>query len=217
MSIAHERAGKGSSSRWASWLLWTGIALSIVLGTVGTILTPTLSTKHPLLMLWIDAADRNLLLARHASFVPYVIAGTVRRLASDPLFYLAGHWYGDAGLRRLEPHLGRRTIRAGERLFDRAAYPMLILFTGRVMSALAGIAGMPVMAFAVIAVIRTILIVLLFRWLGGVFHSQIDAILRFFNVYLIPATIVIAVVVLGWAAISQYRERRAVNRDLDEP
>jgi membrane protein DedA with SNARE-associated domain len=216
MSIAHERAGKGPSSRWASWLLWSGIALSIVLGTVGTILTPTLSTKHPLLMLWIEAADRNLLLARHVSIVPYLVAGSVRRLASDPLFYLAGHWYGDAGLRRLEPHLGRRTVHAAERLFERAAYPMLILFTGRTMSALAGIGGMPVIAFAIIAVVRTILIVFLFRWLGGVFHSQIDALLRFFNVYLIPVTIVIAVVVLGWAAFSHHRERRAVRRDTDQ-
>jgi membrane protein DedA with SNARE-associated domain len=188
-------------------LLWGGIALSLLLGTIGAILTPRLSTTHPLAMLWLEAADRNLLLARHVSLLPYAIAGSLRRLVSDPLFYLAGHWYGDSALRRLEPHLGPRTVRVGERLFQRAAYPMLIAFTGRVVSTLAGITGMSVVVFAFIAVVRTIAVVLFFHWLGGVFGTQIDAVLHVFNSYVIPSTVAIAVVVLGSAFVAQRRER----------
>jgi membrane protein DedA with SNARE-associated domain len=188
--------------------LWFAIALSLVVGGVGAILTPSLASHHPLALLWLEAADRNLLLTRRVSLVPYVLAGSVRRLISDPLFYLAGHWYGDSALRRLEPHLGRRTVHASERLFQRAAYPMLIAFTGRIVSALAGIAGMPVSAFAVIAVARTIAIVLFFRWLGGVLRTQIDDVLHVFNTYLVPLTIAIAVVVVAGAALSERRDRR---------
>jgi membrane protein DedA with SNARE-associated domain len=211
VTTAHSRAGHGPPSKAAGRLLWGGIAASLLLGTVGAILTPRLSTTHPLAMLWLEAADRNLLLARHVSLLPYVIAGSLRRLVSDPLFYLAGHWYGDSALRRLEPHLGRRTVRVGERLFHRGAYPMLIAFTGRVVSTLAGITGMSVPAFAIIAVVRTIAVVLMFHWLGGVFGTQIDAVLHVFNAYVIPSTAAIALVVLGSAFISQRRERRMVS------
>jgi membrane protein DedA with SNARE-associated domain len=211
VTIAHSRTGHGPPSALAGRLLWLGIAASLVLGTIGAILTPRLSTTHPLAMLWVEGADRNLLLARHVSFLPYVVAGSLRRLASDPLFYLAGHWYGDSALRRLEPHLGSRTVHVGERLFHRGAYPMLIAFTGRVVSTLAGITGMPVAAFAVIAVVRTIAVVILFHWLGGVFGTQIDAVLHVFNAYVIPSTVAIAVLVLGSAYVTHRRERRMAS------
>jgi membrane protein DedA with SNARE-associated domain len=206
--LAHPDSGQGPVTVAAGRLLWTGIACSLVLGAVGTILTPDLSTHHPLVMLWVESADRNLLLARRVAVVPYVIAGSVRRLVSDPLFYLAGHWYGERALHRLEPHLGRRTVRTAERLFHRAAYPMLILFTGRTVSTLAGVAGMPVVPFAIIIVVRTVAVVVLLRWLGGVFGSDVDAVLHVFNAYVIPATVLLAVGVVGAALITHQRERR---------
>jgi len=209
---ARTPSGEGPISPTAEWLLWSGIGLSILLGIAGSILTPTLAPHHPIVMLWLDAADRNLLLARHSAVVPYVIVGTLRRLASDPLFFLAGHWYGDRALARLEPHLGTRTVRTVDRLFQRAAYPCLIAFTGRVVSTLAGIAEMPVGAFVVIAVVRTLAVVMLFRWLGGVLGSQIDSVLHVFNAYLIPSTIVVAVLALGGAYLAHRREQGGVGR-----
>jgi len=204
-------------SRRAGLLLWGGIAASIVLGTIGSILTPSLSTRHPLLLLWIEAADRNLLLSRHVSLVPYIIAASVRRLASDPLFYLAGHWYGPAAMRRLEPHLGRRSVGVIERLFARAQYPMLIAFTGRTVSALAGVAGMPVVPFAMIAVVRTVAVVLLFRWLGNIFASPVDHLLRFFGTYLWQTSLVVLVVVLGLLFNAHRRERSSAARSSAAP
>lgn len=183
-------------STMAGRLLWGAIAATLVLSAVGTILTPTLSVSHPLLMLWIEAADRNLLLARHVSLVPYLVAGTVRRLVGDPLFFLAGRWYGQSAVDRLERPKASRVGRSIARGFRRARYPLLVAFTGRTTSLLAGASRMPVLAFATIAAVRTFVVVVLFRWVSSLLGVQIDGVLRAFQRYTAPATVLVAAVVL---------------------
>lgn len=71
-------------------LLTAPIALVTALGSIGTALTPYLSVHHPLALLALEARDRNLLLARHVALLPYVVVGSLRRLSTDPLFFLLG-------------------------------------------------------------------------------------------------------------------------------
>src|SRR5207302_7853258 len=84
------RAVPGSRRRphWA--VLVIPIGLVTALGIVGTALTAPLAVHHPLLLLVLEARDRNLLLARHVSVIPYVVVGCLRRLCTDPVFYLLG-------------------------------------------------------------------------------------------------------------------------------
>src|SRR5207302_4760008 len=69
-------------------LLALPVVAFTILGIVGTILTPELAPRHPLALIMLEARDRNLLAARHAAFVPFVVIGTIRRIVSDPFFYL---------------------------------------------------------------------------------------------------------------------------------
>ena len=58
-------------------LLVVPIAAVTALGALGTALTPYLAVHHPLVLLVLEARDRNLVLARHVALVPYVVVGSV--------------------------------------------------------------------------------------------------------------------------------------------
>jgi membrane protein DedA with SNARE-associated domain len=186
-----------------------------VLGAVGSALTPTLAVRHPLLLIALEARDRNLLLARHVAFVPFLVLGTVRRLASDPFFYLLGRHHGDAGVRWLERHGGGALVRWTERAFRRAAYAMLILFPGAVVCALAGDVGIPVKTFSILIVVRTVVAVVLIRMLGNALATPIDDVLRFFDRWTLTATVASGAAValyLLWEHLRS-RRRRAMSGD----
>ena len=170
--------------------------------------------RHPLLLLALEARDRNLLLARHVGVVPYVLVGNARRLCTDPLFYLLGRHYGPTAVVWLKDHGGGAIVAATERAFRRAAYPMLVIFPGAVVCTLAGDVGIPPTLFGVIVVARALAAVLLIRWVGNIFASPIDALLAFFNRNLVVATL-ISLAVVAVSAIGERVKRRRVP-DVDE-
>jgi membrane protein DedA with SNARE-associated domain len=196
----------GSRPHWA--VLGVPIAVITVLGVIGTALTPPLAAHHPLVLLILEARDRNLLLARHVSILPFVVVSTLRRLCSDPLFYLLGHHYGPSAVDWLKRHHGGSVVGLTERAFRRAAYPMLVIFPGAVVCILAGDIGIPPVPFGVIVVIRTIVVVVGIRYLGDVFAQPIDGLLSYFNEHLIAATAATIAIVILWIAAEQLRHRR---------
>jgi membrane protein DedA with SNARE-associated domain len=177
------------------------IVIVTVLGAVGTAFTPALAARHPLALIALEARDRNLVLARHVALVPFVLVGTARRLVSDPFFFLLGRFHGDRAVRWLEVHGGGRWVRATERAFHKAAYPMLVIFPGAVV-------GMPVAAFAVIVVVRTVAAVFLLRLVGDALGGPIDASIRFFDRYLLPATAVSVLLVVAHLLWTRWTQRR---------
>lgn len=181
----------------ARFLVFPIVVLTAV-GTVGTALTPALAPHHPLLLIALEARDRNLLLARHISLLAFVTVGLVRRLASDPFYYLLGRRYGDGAVRWLEAHGGGSAVRATERAFRRAAYPMLVVFPGAVVCALAGDAEVPPAVFGIVIVIRTVAALIAIRLLGDVFSRPIDDLLHTFDRYLVPATALTVAAVVAW-------------------
>ncbi|HMC51640.1 MAG TPA: hypothetical protein VKI64_02690 [Acidimicrobiales bacterium] len=206
-SAAHA-GGRGRARRYI-----VPIVLLTALGTVGTALTPALAARHPLVLITLEARDRNLLLARHVAFVPFLVVGTIRRLASDPFFYLLGRHHGDTGVRWLERHGGGALVRWTERAFRRAAYPMLVLFPGAVVCALAGEVGIPVRGFSALIVVRTLVAVVLIRMLGHAFARPIDDVLRFFDRWTLPATVAsVAAVALYLVWERVLRRRRDASR-----
>ena len=78
-------------------LVVTPIVALIAAAYVGDALTTTWADKHPLLLTLLNPRSRVLVLTTNQlDTVSYYLAAGLRLLASDPLFYLLGRWYGDA-------------------------------------------------------------------------------------------------------------------------
>jgi membrane protein DedA with SNARE-associated domain len=186
-------------SRRKLQLLIGAIVVLAIAGTTATALTPRLATRDPLLLIMLEARNRNLVLARHVDLLPFVVVGTLRRMISDPLYWLLGTWYGDKAIRWLEEKAGGGAlVRVTEQFFTKAAYPMVFLFPGAVVCALAGATGMPFPAFVVTNLAGTITMVILLRLAGDVLSGPVDAVLGFFDRNLVTTTaITIALVVLS--------------------
>jgi membrane protein DedA with SNARE-associated domain len=178
------------------------VAPIVVLGigaTIATALTPALAARHPLLLIALEARNRNLLLARNVDFVPFLVVATIRRTLTDPLYFLLGHFYGDAVIRWLEKKGGGgAAVRWIEQIFAKASYPMVFLFPGALVCALAGSTGMRPFIFAILNVSGTITAVLLVRKFGDVFGGPVDSVLEFFNRNILWTTGITVVSVIAW-------------------
>lgn len=173
------------------------IAVLGVAGSVATALTGPLATRHPLLLIVLEARNRNLILARHVDLVPFVVVGTLRRVSTDPAYWLLGWWYGDGAIRWLEHKAGGGVlVRLTEQVFIKAAYPMVFLFPGAVVCAMAGATGMAFWAFLVVNVAGTVTAVVALRLSGDLFGAPVDALLGFFNRHRLATTVVTVALVL---------------------
>ncbi len=180
-------------------LLVTPIVVITALGFLATAFTPALATHHPLLLITLDARNRFLVLARNVDLVPFVVVAVLRRTLSDPLFYILGRLYGEGALRWLEKKGGGgELVVITEKIFKRAAYPMVFLFPGSIVCALAGQTGMPPAGFAIANVAGTLTSVLAVRIFSAAISSPIEGLLHFFNRHLVATTSVsVALVVLS--------------------
>ena len=100
----------------------------------------------------LNARNRNLAAGgqpdRRRAVLP--ASATLRLTLSDPLFYLLGYWYGDAALvwmERRSPARGASMLRAVERWFGKASYPLVFLAPNNYICLFAGAAGMPLPVF----------------------------------------------------------------------
>lgn len=186
-------------SRRTLILLVAPIVVLSVAGTIATAFTPALATKHPLALIMLDARNRMLVLARDVDLVPFVIVAVLRRTLSDPLFYLLGRFYGEGAIRWLERKGGGGgLVTLTEKLFRRAGYPMVFLFPGAIVCALAGTTGMPIAGFVAANLAGTIVSIFAVRAFSGVVASPVEALLGFFERNLVATTsITVGLVVLS--------------------
>jgi membrane protein DedA with SNARE-associated domain len=165
------------------------IVALVVAGYIGDALTTTWADKHPLLLILLNARSRILVLTTNQldSLSYYVVAG-LRLLASDPLFYLLGVWYGDAMIQWVEKRsktFGEQ-IRLYERAFAKAAYPLVFIMPNPYICVFAGASGMRVGAFFSLNIAGTLARLYLIRRVGEAFDEPIQAVLRFFGRYRLP-------------------------------
>ena len=189
------------------------IGVVTAMGVVGSALTPTLAAHHPLVLISLEARDRNLLLARHVALPTYFVVGSLRRFSSDPLYFLLGRRYGDAAVRWLERQGGGAIVRVTEAAFRKAAYPMLVIFPGAVVCALAGDVGIAPAVFVTVTLLRTFAAVALIRVLADAFSGPVDAVLHFFDRATLPATVISVMLVAAWLIW----ERRKRGRGSEPP
>ena len=126
-------------------LIATPLVILTIAANVGDALAPTLVDTHPLLLIALNARNRNLALTTNLlDTIPYYTVGFVRLVISDPLFYLLGWLYGDAAVRWVERNtktLGE-TLRWVEQRFGRFGVPLVFAMPNNWICLFAGASGM---------------------------------------------------------------------------
>jgi membrane protein DedA with SNARE-associated domain len=161
----------------------------IVAAYIGDALTTTWADKHPLLLTLLNARNRVLVLTTNQlDAVSFYLAAGLRLLASDPLFYLLGRWYGDAMVVWVEKRSSTfgEQIRMYERAFSKAAYPLVFIAPNAYICIFAGASGMSLTGFFTVNIAGTVLRLYLVRRVGEAFDEPIQAVLRFFARYRLP-------------------------------
>ena len=165
----------------------------VVLSMIGDALTTTWADTHPLALLALNARNRVVLLVTNRlDPVPYYVVGTLRLIASDPLFFLLGMFYGDTAVQWIERKSKTfgDSIRLYEQLFRKAAYPLVFIAPNNYICLFAGASGMGLTAFIVLNLTGTVARLYLLRVVGDIFSSPIDSVLGFFADYRMPLLIV---------------------------
>jgi membrane protein DedA with SNARE-associated domain len=195
-------------SRRVITLISIPLVAAVIGSYVGDALAPDLVNRNPLLLLILNPRNRNLLLiTNQLDTVTYYVAGTLRLLATDPLWYLLGIWYGESALQWAERRTRTfgETLRWMERGFAKAAYPLVFIAPNNWICLFAGAAGMGVVPFLVLNVGGTVFRLWLLREVGEVFESPIDGLLGFIADYRVPLLIA-SFVAVGIMIAMEYRK-----------
>jgi membrane protein DedA with SNARE-associated domain len=175
------------------------IVVLTALAYVGDGFAAGLVKRHPLWLIALNTRKRYLaLVVPHTDPIPYYLVGTIRQVMSDPLFFLIGRWYGDAGVRWLERKMGEggSMVRFMERGFAKAAWPMVAIFPNALICMLAGASAMPTSLFLVLNVGGTVVAMVLLRTVGDVFGAPLRAFTNFLDRYRWPIIAVSVALVL---------------------
>lgn len=172
-------------SRRTLTLLLIPIITIVVVGTIGNAIHPALLKSHPMWLLAMEPRGRYLLLVanKDVALVPFVIVAVIRKLLSDPFFFILGHLYGDNAVAWVERRFDNNSgmVRRIERLFRRAAPVMVFFFPGALVCVLAGAAGMSVRAFAFFNVTGTFVVVIFYYLVAGTIEGPLNAINDFYS------------------------------------
>lgn len=211
-----ESTVKARPGRRRLTLILVPIVVLIALAYLGDVLWSTLVERHPLWLISLNTRKRYLaLVVPHTDAWSFYLVGTARQVVADPLFYLLGRWYGDAGVRWLERKLGDggSLVRFMERGFAKASWPMVALFPNNLICMLAGASAMPPWLFLALNVGGTIVSMVVLRAFGDIFESPIRAVTGFVDQYRWWLLGVSAALVLLNVAL----QRRKGTSDLDSP
>ncbi len=199
-------APAGRPSRRIRRLVVAAIIALTIAGWTGDLMLSVLLDRHPLLFIALNSRNRNLVLAsRYLDPWSFYGVALVRLLLSDPLFFLLGRWYGDAGVRWMErrAHL-RPLMRTAEGWFHRAAHPLVALAPNNVICLFAGASGMSVAGFLLANVVGTVVRLVILRSVGDVFSSPLGEVQDFIQDHRL-LVFVVAAVLLGFTIWSERR------------
>jgi membrane protein DedA with SNARE-associated domain len=190
----------------------------VIIAYVGDALTTTWADRHPLALTLLNARSRVLVLTTNQLDAwSYYLAAGARLLISDPLFYLLGYWYGDGALHWVERRsksFGEQ-VRLYERVFAKAAYPLVVVAPNPWICLFAGASGMRVGIFFALNITGTMGRLYLIRRLGEAFEEPIGSVLDFFARYRWPLLIASVVLVLFVVWSDRRSERSEINALLE--
>ncbi len=174
--------------------------------------------KRPALLIALNPRNRNLALATvQLEAATYYTIGFLRLVASDPLYYLLGFWYGDRAISWVE----RRSktygpfVRDGENFFRKASYPLIFAAPNNIICALSAATGVKLRTFIALNLSGTVVRLILIRQLGEVFQSPLEGIIDFIGRYRTPILIISALAV-GWTIFGEFRGDNSELKALSE-
>ncbi|MDZ7678104.1 MAG: hypothetical protein U5K29_06100 [Acidimicrobiales bacterium] len=194
-------------SRKVLILIATPLVILTIGAYIGDALAPDLVNRNPVLLILLNARNRNLaLVTNQLDAVTFYVIGTLRLLLSDPLFYLLGWFYGDAAVKWAERNtktLGD-SLRWVEQHFKQFSLPLVFAFPNNFICLFAGAAGMRPIVFAVANVSGTIARLVAIRVVGAQFSGPIDWLLEFIGTYRIPL-LVVSISLAAFTFLNEFR------------
>lgn len=202
------RTPAGPPSRWARNLVIGTLIAFVIASNLGNLFLSVLVNDHPALFIALNPSNRNLALASGglSPFAFYTI-GFLRLVGPDPLFFLLGHWYGDAAIRWMErkaPSYGEM-LRQLETWFDKARLPVVAFAPNNPICLFAGAAGMGVLAFTIADVVGTIGRLVLIRLFSSAFEGPLGSVKGFIGHYRWPV-LAVSFLLVGYTV---YADRKA--------
>ncbi len=197
--------------------------IGLVLVSQGAALIGDLNTalwfdRHPALLIALNPRNRILTLTTiHLDAATYYAVGFARLVASDPLYYLLGYWYGERAIAWTE----RRSktygplIRDGEKYFRKIAYPLIFLMPNNIICAMSAATGVRIIPFIVLNIGGTITRLVLIRQVGEVFESPLQGIGGFIAEYRIQIFIISAIAV-AWSVYNEFFSEQGEAQSLME-
>ncbi len=186
------------------------LCLSVLgaLGTaslIGVAFSLYLVNHYALLLIALSPLGRHMVLvAPMVDPIAFVVVAVARRMGFYlPSFHL-GRALGPAGIPWVEARAARvgRYMRWLERLFSRASHAIVVLMTGPMVSALAGISGMRARVFFPLATLSLVARMVLVLGFAAWIREYIEIALAWIDEYWIPGTVVMV------AGVAIYRWRR---------
>lgn len=163
-----------------TWIVRTVVVLAVIswaTALVGDLIASLIFDSQPELLLAMNPRLRYLVnAANEVAPIPYALIGFARLVASDPLYYLLGYWYGDRAI----AWTARRSrtygplIEDGQRLFLKAAYPIVFIAPNSIVSALAATSGMAPRVFFSLNISGTVVRLVAVWYIGGLIENQVD-------------------------------------------
>ncbi len=183
------------------------VIISQALALIGDLFLAGFVDRHPAVLIGLNPRNRNLALATtQLDAVTYYTIGFARLVASDPLYYLLGFWYGERALSWVERR--SRTygplVRDGEDWFRRLSYPLIFALPNNVICALSASTGVRLRTFIALNLSGTVFRLILIRRIGEVFQSPLRRIIDFIADNRVPVFILSAILV-AWTIFGEFR------------
>ncbi|MDH4276643.1 MAG: hypothetical protein OEW83_01030 [Acidimicrobiia bacterium] len=182
------------------------VVITQVAAIIGDLNTALWFDRHPALLIALNPRNRILTLTTiYLDAFTYYAVGFARLVASDPVYYLLGYWYGDRAIAWTE----RRSktygplIRDGKKYFRKIAYPLIFLMPNNIICAMSAATGVRLLPFIALNITGTIARLVLIRQVGEVFESPLQGVGGFIAEYRIQIFIISAIAVV-WSVYNEF-------------
>lgn len=186
-----------------------GLAVTVtVAGSLGSFLLPSLSVRHPMVLLAL-APNYLALVAPRVEFTPAYLLVASRRLLGMCAIYGISGLYGEATLRSLTAGSPRveRAVRWVSARFQRFGTAFLVLTPGVAVSMIAGVSGMRLRAFVLGAALGQLIWTAVYYRFSMAIGAFTERVLRFMERNLLVVSVVVAVLVAAQRIASRRRAK----------
>ena len=180
---------------------------------VGAAFSLYLVNHFPLLLIALSPLGRHMLLvAPIVDPVAFVAVAVSRRMLFYTACFLLGRGLGPSGVQWLEARAARfaRFVRFIEGLFSRAPHLVVLVMAGPTVSGLAGMAGIRMVPFLLLATTSLTLRMLFILGFAEMLREPIQRLLAWIDEHWVPGTLVLvlATLIYQWRRIRRARLAR---------